>query len=137
MSTNIRKFPPHDPSSSPAGPTDGWGEAEEYLSRQIWPEAGPDAAQALAVRPTQERTPLTNGLTDSIAVRRAAATSQLGRQAMPVVHALQHLCELMSEVLEETSLQSLVLNGTIKPQEAIMLREAVQWLDRKMSASTH
>lgn len=116
---------------------DGWGEAEEYLSRQIWPEAAPEGGEALAEPPMPDRTPLKTGLTDSIAVRRAAATSQLGRQAMPVVHALQHLCELMSEILEETSLQSLVLNGTIKPQEAIMLREAVQWLDRKMSASTH
>ena len=30
-----------------------------------------------------------------------------------------------------------LLNGAIKPQEAIMLREAVQWLDRKMSPATH
>lgn len=136
MSTNIRKFAPQSTATASAGQAEVWNEAEEYLFRQMWPNEPRGAYEAPGSGP-QAGAALVNGLTDSIAVRRATTSARVRKQTVPVVHALQHLCEMMSGILEETSLESLVLNGAIKPQEAIMLREAVQWLDRKMTPTAH
>ena len=136
MSENIRKFPSRNPSAPQSEPAEAWSDAEAFLHSQLWPDE-PCSAQAVGNDAASDRALLTGGLTDSIAVRRSTTSARVRKQTVPVVHALQHLCEMMSEILEEASLQSLVLNGAIKPQEAIMLREAVQWLDRKMSPATH
>lgn len=122
-------------ATTTASSADGlWNEAENYLHRQLWPDSPPRAHHSEGEAPAGN-TKLADALNDSMAERGREASARLREQTAPIAHALQHLCGMMSDVLEESSLQALVVKGALKPQEAILLRAAIQELEEKMSGA--
>lgn len=134
MSTHRRSLSSPETATTVSPSTDLWNEAENYLHRQIWPDA-PRQAHCSETETPAGNAMFADALNDSMAQRGREASAHLREQTVPVAHALQHLCAMMSDILDDTSLQGLVLKGALKPQEAILLRAAIQGLDEKMSSS--
>ena len=134
MNTHRRGLSSSETTTVASPAADPWDEAEDYLYRQIWPDAPHEAHCSEGEAPAND-TMFAGALNESMAQRDREASMQLREKTVPVAHALQHLCEMMSDILEESSLQNLVLKGALKPQEAILLRAAIHGLEEKMSAA--